>query len=116
MLFIGDDWAEGHHDVAVQDESGKTLARRRLPEGADGIARFHELVASRSGGDGEPDPAQVVRSGFEAAPANVAIEVRDAAGPRQYQGRHVVGVDAVGREALRAVARPQDRLEPRQRI
>ncbi len=60
MLFIGDDWAEGHHDVAVQDESGKTLARRRLPEGADGIARFHELVASRSGGDGEPDPAQVI--------------------------------------------------------
>jgi hypothetical protein len=60
LLFIGDDWAEGHHDVAVQDGTGKTLARRRLPEGADGIARFHELVASRWGGDGEPDPAQVI--------------------------------------------------------
>jgi hypothetical protein len=36
------------------------VARRRLPEGADGIARFHELVASRWGEDGEPDPAQVV--------------------------------------------------------
>ena len=59
MLFIGDDWAEGHHDVVMQDEAGKTLARRRLPEGADGIARFHELVASHWGGDGEPDPAQV---------------------------------------------------------
>ena len=60
MLFIGDDWAEGHHDVVAQDEAGKTLARRRLPEGADGIARFHELVASWRGEDGEPDPAQVV--------------------------------------------------------
>jgi len=60
LLFIGDDWAEGHHDVVVQDEAGKTLARRRLPEGADGVARLHELVASRFGGDGEPDPAQVV--------------------------------------------------------
>ena len=60
LLYIGDDWAEGHHDVVVQDEAGKTLARRRLPEGADGIARFHELVASRSGGDGEPDAAQVI--------------------------------------------------------
>jgi hypothetical protein len=60
LLFIGDDWAEGHHDVVVQDEAGKTLARRRLPEGADGIARFHELVASHFGGDGEPDPARVV--------------------------------------------------------
>jgi len=60
LLFIGDDWAEGHHDVVVQDEAGQTLARRRLPEGADGIARFHELVASCWGEDGEPDPAQVV--------------------------------------------------------
>jgi hypothetical protein len=60
LLYIGDDWAEGHHDVAVQDEAGKTLARRRLAEGADGIARFHELVASRFGGDGEPDPAEVI--------------------------------------------------------
>jgi Transposase len=33
---------------------------RRLPEGADGIARFHELVASCWGEDSEPDPAQVV--------------------------------------------------------
>jgi hypothetical protein len=60
LLFIGDDWAEGHHDVVVQDDAGKTLARRRLPEGADGIARFHELVASCFGEDGEPDPAQAV--------------------------------------------------------
>ena len=60
MLFIGDDWAEGHHDVVVQDDAGKTLARRRLPEGVDGIARFHELVAVGCGEDAEPDPAQVV--------------------------------------------------------
>jgi hypothetical protein len=60
LLFIGDDWAEGHHDVAVQDDAGKTLARRRLAEGVDGIARFHELVASCWGEDREPDPAQVV--------------------------------------------------------
>ena len=60
MLFIGDDWAEGHHDVVAQDDAGKTLARRRLPEGADGIARFHQMVASCQGEDAEPDPAQVV--------------------------------------------------------
>ncbi len=60
MLFIGDDWAEGHHDVVVQDDAGKTLARRRLPEGAAGIARFHELVAVGCGEDAEADPAQVV--------------------------------------------------------
>jgi Transposase/Transposase IS116/IS110/IS902 family len=60
LLFIGDDWAEGHHDVVVQDEAGQTLARRRLPEGVDGLGRFHELVASCRGEETEPDPAQVV--------------------------------------------------------
>ena len=60
MLFIGDDWAEGHHDVVVQDDAAKTLARRRLPEGVDGLARFHELIASCRGEDIEPDPARVV--------------------------------------------------------
>lgn len=43
-LFAGDDWAQDHHDVEVMDESGKVLARRRLPEGAGGMAGFHGLV------------------------------------------------------------------------
>jgi len=44
VIFVGVDWAEAHHDVHVCDEHGKRLARARLPEGVDGIARFHELV------------------------------------------------------------------------
>ena len=39
MLFIGDDWAEAHHDVELLDEAGKVLVRRRLPEGVAGISR-----------------------------------------------------------------------------
>ncbi|MEV8530281.1 IS110 family transposase [Streptomyces sp. NPDC052000] len=58
MLLIGDDWAEDHHDVEVQDESGRKLAAANLPEGVTGIARLHELVA-RHGGEGL-DPAEVV--------------------------------------------------------
>ena len=42
-LFVGDDWAEDHHDIEVMDEAGKVLARRRLPEGAAGMAQLHEL-------------------------------------------------------------------------
>jgi hypothetical protein len=60
LLFIGDDWAEGHHHVVVHDEAGVMLAKRQLPEGMDGFARFHELVASCWGQDSEPDPARVV--------------------------------------------------------
>jgi transposase len=58
VLFVGDDWAEDHHDVEVQDESGRKLAAKRLPEGAAGIARLHELIAAHLGEDG--DPGQVV--------------------------------------------------------
>ncbi|MCU4187386.1 IS110 family transposase [Acidiferrimicrobium sp. IK] len=44
MIFVGVDWAEAHHDVYVQDEAGKRLAGGRLPEGVEGIARFHDMV------------------------------------------------------------------------
>ena len=44
MLFVGDDWAEDHHDVEVQDETGRRLGKARLPEGILGIARLHALV------------------------------------------------------------------------
>jgi hypothetical protein len=36
MLFVGDDWAEDHHDVDIVDEHGRRLAAKRLPEGLDG--------------------------------------------------------------------------------
>lgn len=45
MLFVGDDWAEDHHDVEVQDEQGRTVRTARLPEGIEGMSRFHEIVS-----------------------------------------------------------------------
>jgi transposase len=45
MVFVGHDWAEAHHDVHVEDDQGKRLAKARLPEGVEGVARFHALVA-----------------------------------------------------------------------
>jgi transposase len=51
VLFVGDDWAESHHDIEVQDHTGRRLARARLDEGIDGIAKLHELLASHLGGD-----------------------------------------------------------------
>jgi hypothetical protein len=45
VLFVGDDWAEAHHDIEVQDELGRALVRRRLPEGVAGLAQLHALVA-----------------------------------------------------------------------
>lgn len=45
MLFIGDDWAEDHHDIELVDDQGRVLARKRFPEGIEGIAGLHALVA-----------------------------------------------------------------------
>ncbi len=59
MLFVGDDWAEAHHDVEIQDETGRALARRRLPEGIGGIAALHALLADQLPGDAEPDQVVV---------------------------------------------------------
>ncbi|MGH3496719.1 MAG: IS110 family transposase [Nocardioidaceae bacterium] len=53
MIFVGVDWAEAHHDVHVQNEDGKRLAGSRLPEGVEGIARFHELVGGHVDEPGE---------------------------------------------------------------
>ena len=57
-LFVGDDWAEDHHDVEVMNEAGKVLAKRRLPEGVAGIAQLHELIGRYLGEDA--DGAEVV--------------------------------------------------------
>ena len=55
MIFVGDDWAEDHHDVYLMDADGARLASRRLPEGLPGIGGFHELVAAHV-----EEPSQVV--------------------------------------------------------
>ena len=52
-LFVGDDWAEDHHDIEVMDEAGKVLAKRRLPEGVAGIAQLHELIGRHLGEDAD---------------------------------------------------------------
>jgi transposase len=55
MLFVGDDWAEDHHDVHLMNDTGERRASRRLPEGLAGIRQLHELIAGHAS-----DPAQVV--------------------------------------------------------
>ena len=59
MLFVGDDWAEDHHDVEVQDETGRRLVKARLPEGLVGITRLHELVGAHLDEDAGPDQVVV---------------------------------------------------------
>jgi transposase len=52
--FLGDDWAQDHHDIELQDEQGRRLVTARLPEGVAGIARLQELVAAHLPEGAEP--------------------------------------------------------------
>ena len=43
MVFVGIDWAEAHHDICVVDEEGQVLAKRRAPEGLEGVGKLDAL-------------------------------------------------------------------------
>ena len=74
MLFIGDDWAEDHHDIEIEDEAGRRLIRARLPEGLEGITRLHALVAEHAPAAwGELAPEQVA--------AQVVVGIETDRGP-----------------------------------
>lgn len=59
VLFVGDDWAEAHHDIELQDEHGRVLARRRMPEGVVGLALLHAVIADHLNDHEEPESVVV---------------------------------------------------------
>jgi transposase len=69
MLFVGDDWAEDHHDIEIVNEGGRRLAARRLPEGIDGVSRLHALIAAAM-----PDQWAELEPGEAAARVKIGIE------------------------------------------
>jgi transposase len=69
VLFVGDDWAEDHHDVELVDDQGVVLVRRRLPEGIEGISALHGLIAAHL-----PDEEPGLNPGPPQAEAKVGIE------------------------------------------
>jgi transposase len=56
-LFCGIDWAEAHHDVAIVDENGQLVAKKRIADDPTGLAQLVELFAGL--GDSAADPIPV---------------------------------------------------------
>src|SRR5271166_2587121 len=77
MIFVGDDWAEEHHDVFLMDEAGRRLGSRRLPEGLAGIGQLHELIA------GHAEESDQVVIGIE-TDRGLWVEALTAAGYQVY--------------------------------
>jgi transposase len=48
VIYVGIDWSEHHHDVCVVDVEGTQLARARVPEGIEGVAKLHGMLAEHA--------------------------------------------------------------------
>ena len=43
-VYCGIDWAEGHHDIALVDDEGKLVGKRRINETVEGFAELIEML------------------------------------------------------------------------
>ena len=94
QIFVGDDWAEDHHDIHLMTSEGTRLGARRLPEGLEGIRTFHELVAEHI-----DDPGEVI-VGIETdrglwvtalVAAGYQVYAINPLAASRYRDRHAVG-------------------------
>lgn len=114
VLFVGDDWAEDHHDVEVQDHTGRRLGKARVPEGIAGIVRLHELIAGFTDPDLGPEQvlvgietdrgpwvAALVAAGYQV----FAVNPRQVARYRERRGTSGAKSDAGDAHALADMVR-----------
>ncbi|MFE4933448.1 MULTISPECIES: IS110 family RNA-guided transposase [unclassified Streptomyces] len=59
MVFCGIDWAESHHDVALVDDAGQLLAKRRITDDAAGYRLLLDLLAEHGDTADEPIPVAI---------------------------------------------------------
>ncbi|WP_369362643.1 IS110 family transposase [Streptomyces sp. CG4] len=93
-VFCGIDWAEDHHDVAVVDEGGKLLAKRRIGDDAEGHRLLLEVLAEYDDSD-----AALVPVAIETSHGLLVAALRSAGRPiyainpmaaSRYRDRHAV--------------------------
>jgi transposase len=53
MIFVGIDWGERHHDVCIVAMDGQLLAKGRIVDGLDGLARLQALIGQQAAGPDE---------------------------------------------------------------
>ena len=58
-VYCGIDWAEGHHDIALVDDEGRLLAKRRINESVAGLAELGVMLAATGDSADEPIPVAI---------------------------------------------------------
>lgn len=76
-LFVGDDWAEDHHDIELMDSSGRRLAKARVPEGVAGMARLHAMIGNQIGETDDEDVEVVIGIETDRGPWVAALVAAD---------------------------------------
>ena len=61
-MFCGIDWAENHHDVAVVDDRGRLVAKRRISDDAAGLRLLLEVLTEHGDTADEPIPVAIETS------------------------------------------------------
>ncbi|MCX4851728.1 IS110 family transposase [Streptomyces sp. NBC_00893] len=61
-VYCGIDWAEGHHDVAIIDNTGKLLAKCRIDDDLDGYQLLLDLMADHGDSAETPIPVAIETS------------------------------------------------------
>ncbi|MEU7906294.1 IS110 family transposase [Actinoplanes sp. NPDC049118] len=59
QVFCGIDWAEGHHDVALVDEAGQLVAKKRIKESVEGFTQLVEMLAAAGDSADAPIPVGI---------------------------------------------------------
>ncbi|MCW7947365.1 hypothetical protein AAW14_36875 [Streptomyces hygroscopicus] len=62
MIYCGIDWAERHHDVALVDDGGELLAKRRIADDATGYKLLLDLLAEYGDTEDAPIPVAIETS------------------------------------------------------
>src|SRR3954471_19125825 len=58
-VFCGVDWAEGHHDIALIDDEGKLVSKRRINESVEGVAELTAMLTAAGDSAEEPIPVAI---------------------------------------------------------
>jgi hypothetical protein len=61
-VFCGIDWAEDHHDVALVDQDGRLIAKRRISDDVSGYGLLLQLLADAGDAADAPIPVAIETS------------------------------------------------------
>lgn len=92
-IFCGIDWAEHHHDVAMVDQTGQVVAKRRITDDLAGFTQLSALLAEHATSPAGVDIAIETDRGLLVAALRAAGHRIYAINPKavdRYRDRHAV--------------------------